>query len=305
MFKECLKSPNWSFSLGLLFFLSFFTTLNSANFTEDLLSQKKVYSLSLEPIDVVIPCIEKDLATLDLCIEGIKANVSNVRRIIVVSKNPLTRKAEWFLEKNYPFNTYDLALQIFHKDEEAAEYYSSQTAHIGWILQQLLKLYAAFVIPNISSNILIVDADTIFLNPVDFLGPNGEGLYNVGNDYHEPYFIHAAKLIPGLKRVYPQLCGITHHMLFQKEVLNDLFHIIENHHGTKAWKALCRCIDPHQFGHSPLSEYEIYFNFVFKRTDQVQIRPLKWANISQLSDIASYKKAGYHYVSCHAYLRKK
>ena len=43
-------------------------------------------------IDVVIPAHKKDIDTLDLCIDGIRKNVKDVRRIIVVSKEKLTDK---------------------------------------------------------------------------------------------------------------------------------------------------------------------------------------------------------------------
>lgn len=267
----------------------------------NLLSQKKHYLLPREPIDVVIPCGDSDIAILDRCIEGIKQNVKDVRRIIVVSAEAYTLEAEWFDEKNYPFSKYDLALQIF-EDAEQADFYTSKSSRIGWIYQQLLKLYAPLVIPDISSNVLIVDSDTIFLQPVHFLGPSGEGLYNPGSEYWHPYFEHAARLIQGWYRVYSEYSGISHHMLFQREVIEDLFDIIERYHACEAWQAICRCIDLQHFHKSSMSEYEIYFNFIFQRTDQMQIRHLKWANIS-LRNLPAYLKQGYHYVSCHYYLR--
>ena len=104
-----------------------------------------------------------------------------------------------------------------HKDAEKTQYIlSERKPQVGWYYQQLLKLYAAFVIPDISSNVLIVDADTIFLNPVHFLNAQHAGLYNPGTEYNPPYFEHAAKLIPNFKKLFPQHSGISHHMLFQK-----------------------------------------------------------------------------------------
>ncbi|MCE5316810.1 MAG: DUF6492 family protein [Parachlamydia sp.] len=238
---------------------------------------------------------------LNLCISGIRQNLENIRRVIVVSSAPFTSQAEWFDEKKYPFNKYDLAYEIFN-NEDIAKFYTVNPSRLGWIYQQFLKLYASFVIPDISSNVLIIDADTIFLKPVQFLGSQGEGLYNPGSEYHLPYFEHASKLIPGLNRVFPEYSGISNHMLFQKEVIDDLFCIIQNHHNCEAWQAICRCIDHQHFNGSSLSEYEIYFNFVFTRTDQMRIRTLKWANIS-LNDLPIYQKDDYDFVSCHYYIR--
>ena len=48
-------------------------------------------------------------------------------------------------------------------------YVSKKEKRIGWYYQQLLKQYAPFVIPKISSNVLILEPDTIFLKQVTFM----------------------------------------------------------------------------------------------------------------------------------------
>jgi len=262
-----------------------------------------LYPLEKAPIDVIIPCTYKDKDTLDACIEGIRQNGKDIRRIIVLSSEPLTDKAEWFDESRFPFNKYDIAFEIL-KDEKKVQELFSQSSRIGWIYQQLLKIYAPFIIPEISPNVLMLDADTIFLRPVEFIGPLGEGLYNPGSEYHKPYFRHAERLIPGFKRVFKEYSGISHHMLFQKSVLQDLMDEIKLYHYVEPWKAICHCIDTRYLHLSSLSEYEIYFNFVFMRSPQMKLRHLKWANISSLNEIATYQEKGYDYVSCHVYLRK-
>lgn len=257
----------------------------------------KVYVFANDPIDVIIPSTEKDKDTLALCIAGIKENCRNIRRVIVVSSNKLTDEAEWFDEKKYPFSKYDVALEIFHQNQEMARRHN-----MSWFYQQLLKLYAPYVIPGISSNVLILDSDTIFLKPVDFVDAAGAGYLNPGTEYHQPYFVHIDKLIPGLKKYSTQDSGISHHMLFQKVVLDDLFKTIESKHKVPAWKAFCRCVDLSQ-SFFAASEYELYFNFVLSRNDQVKIRPLKWANTSKLKDLQRFKDEGYDYISCHSWMR--
>ena len=54
-------------------------------------------------IDVVIPAHKKDVDTLDLCIDGIRNNVKDVRRIIVVSKDKLTDNQEFYSEEDFQF----------------------------------------------------------------------------------------------------------------------------------------------------------------------------------------------------------
>src|SRR5439155_25867451 len=99
--------------------------------------------------------------------------------------------------------------------------------------------------------------------------------------YHAPYFHHAQRVLPDLVKIYPQYSGIVHHMLLQKEVLLDFFDHVRTYHSAEPWQALSRAVALNNNGDivfSGMSEYEMYFNFVFARTDQVQLRPLKWKN---------------------------
>jgi hypothetical protein len=262
------------------------------------------YPLRNEPIDVVIPCTDKDLDTLNLCIAGIKENCAQVRRIIVVSSYPLTDQAEWFNEAAYPFSKKTVALHLLQGNKQAAKKFLQPPSRVGWYFQQLLKFYAPFVIPEISSNILVLDSDVLFLNPVEFLDANFGGLYNPGSDNYAPYFKHAHKFLPGLHRLYPTYSGIADHMLFQRAVLEDLFLAVESHHQRPLWQAFCHCVSPEDLPLSGASEYEIYFNFVFSRTDQVHIRHLKWDNVRTLDKISDFKSQGYHYIACHKWLRQ-
>lgn len=258
-----------------------------------------------EPIDVVIPSTYKDLEILEKCIEGIKKNCKEIRRIIVVSPKKLTDKAEWYDEKLYPFSKYEVALNLCGEDPARAFLFASTPYWGGWYYQQLLKLYAPQVIPGISSNVLLLDSDTVFLKRVKFLNKQHAGLYNPGTEYHPSYFVHAAKLVPGLKKLYKKHSGISHHMLVQKCVLDDLFKTVEDHHQKPFWKAFCQCVDTFNLKTQGASEYEIYFNFLFSRSSQPTIRTLKFANVNTIKPLKKYKKNGFHYVSCHSTIRKK
>lgn len=243
-----------------------------------------------EPIDVVIPCVEKDLPALELCIDGIRRYGKDVRRIIVVSSRKLTDNAEWFDEALYPFSKDDIAKEM------------GTRSRVGWVYQQFLKLYAPFVIPEISSNVLMLDSDTIFLHPVEFLTEEGAALFNSGDEYHKPYFIHAQKLLPGLYKVFQYQSGICHHMVFQRDVLEHLFADVEAIHGVDMWRACVRCIDT---SNCDMSEFEIYFNYVFARSQKVQIRHLKWANIEDIEWLEKFRRRKFTYVSWHDYKRKR
>lgn len=272
------------------------------------LFSKQVYDLkNNDPIDVVIASHEKDKRTLDHCINGIKKNCKNVGNIYVVSAKKLTDNpnAQWFNEADFPFSKYDIAMAIFENKEEADGF--ARSPRLGWLFKQILNLYSPVVIPGISSNVLILDSDTIFLNPVEFIDEHGVALYNPGTEYEYPYFIHAAKLIKGQNRIYkyfPHYSGISHHQLFQRAVIDDLFaQISQSNNNMEPWRAFAKNLDKNELQRSAMAETEIYFNFAFAQTDQVKIRELKWINIKWNPEhIINYGVLGYHYISCHTWM---
>jgi hypothetical protein len=239
-------------------------------------AEKKHYHLTNDPIDVVIVAHPKDKETLKYCIDGIRENCINLGRIIVVSSEKLSDKAEWFDEKNFPFSLDDVYLAIGREDRATADrYFYRHWRPPGWYLQQLLKLYAPFVIPNISPNVLVLDADTVFMNPVSFLNEQNGGLFCVSHlRAKKRYLRFAERLTPGYKRVHPEVYSVCHHMLFQRAILEDLFATVEKHHKEVFWKAFCHAVD--LGAQKGASEYEVYYNFALNHTDQVEIRELKW-----------------------------
>lgn len=252
-------------------------------------------------IDVVIPAHEKDKDTLEYTIKSIKKNIQNIRRIIVVSKKQFTNNAEFFDESKYPFSYQEIS-DLSHN------------VRVGWHYQQLLKLYAAFVIPNIADNILIVDADTVFYKKVKFF-ENDKPLYNLSkdkdldkSDFHQESFAHITTLIPEisnkLPKEYRNISGVCHHMLFQKKILKDLFaKVIENDGEDKEFYKIFL---KHSKGGNSVSEYNLYFYFLLSFYSQShQIRILKYKNCAKFQPLLENIRKKYHYCSYHDYMRKK
>lgn len=278
----------------------------SARFGE----QKIEFSLTDDPIDVIIPAIEKDLYTLELCIEGIKKNGKSIRDVYVVSPKKLTDNALWISEEMFPFTRQDIASCLLKEEADVASYLNTDTQRAGWYLQQLIKLYSPLVIPNISSNVLVLDSDTLFLNPVSFLNEYNEPLFCPANfsQFHRPYFLQAESLIPDLKGRFLHISGVSHHMLFQKEIITHLFTAIETLHKKPAWRAICECVPSGKKGkviYAGLSEFELYCNYVFLYSRQGHIRPLRWTEVASLDRLEYYRSSGYHFITCHSYLRDR
>lgn len=243
--------------------------------------EKTTYTFFNDPIDVVIPCHTKDASNVERTIASIRNYIPDVRRIIVVSAQPFTEKAEWADERLYPFTKESIALAVFGSKKEAYHQLTRSDSRMGWLYQQFLKLFAAYYIPDISSNILVVDADVIFLKPIEFVQSNGAGLYAVRKRRYPDYFAHLTRLMPNLTGCLQEYSGVAHHMLFQKPVLDDLFETIAARHHEEPWFAIAHAIHVthNEIPHTAMSEYEIYFNFAFARTDQVKIRPLQWQEL--------------------------
>ena len=129
-------------------------------------------------------------------------------------------------------------------------------------------------------------------------------MFSVGKEHHKEYFSHAKRLLPGFKRVFREYSGISHHMIFQRPILEDLFNIIRlNNNGKEPWKAVCHQLNTNEIYGSPFSEYEIYFNFVFLRTNQGKLRHLKQKNVRTLDNLNKYKDLGFSCISCHSWQR--
>ncbi len=263
------------------------------------------YRLTDDPIDVVIVTHPKDKKNLSSCIRGIRKNCSNIRRIIIVSSEKLSDQAEWFDEKNFPFNIDDIALAIGKGSKaEAEKFFRFHNRGPGWYYQQCLKCYSLFVIPDISPNVLIVDADLVFLNPVKFQNESFGGLFCVSQITPKKLYInHAERLVPGYKRIYPNHYSVCHHMLFQRAIMEDLFRVVEHHHHMPFWKAFCNCVVFNR--KKGASEYEIYYNFALQHTKQVEIRELKWINSGNPKLENQFRMQGYHFVAFQSYLIEK
>uniref|UniRef100_A0A6C0KX08 Glycosyltransferase n=1 Tax=viral metagenome TaxID=1070528 RepID=A0A6C0KX08_9ZZZZ len=241
-------------------------------------------------IDIIIPTCKKDLETLEIVIKNAKKYITDVNNIYVISDEKYTDNAIHIPETLFPFTINDIKSIITFENRA------------GWYYQQLLKLYAYKVIPNISENILILDSETIFYKPISFITEDNKyALYCISTEKHRPYYIHMNKLLPGLNEIHHEFSGIVHHMLFQKDILDSLFNDVEKHWNLPLWKAMLINVDPNWYNNSGMSEYEIYFCYIhtfFK--DRARIRPLKWDISSEILE-----NSDYDFLTAHAHIRYK
>lgn len=257
---------------------------------------------SCPTIDVVIPAHKKDLQILEYCIDSAKKKIVGAGRIIVISKERYSDNAEWFDEALFPFTIEMVRDQVGNTS-------------CGWYFQQLLKFYAPIIIPNISENVLILDSDTVFFRRVKMIDDKGHAFYNIlketnisrKGDFDDLVAQHMEQLFPAIaqKNLPPEfqnISGITHNMVFNREVLRDLFKKVEEHHnnGEPFYKIFLKFS---RHTHCA-SEYQIYFNFLLLyHKEKIRIRKLRFKNTSDINIRKYRNRLKYHYCSFHSYLR--
>jgi len=242
-----------------------------------------------EKFDIVICLGPNDVNIINLMIDYTKKNIIGYRNIYIISydKNINIDGCITIDETIFPFNKQYIEQYISNK----------YTNKYGWYLQQLLKLYACFIIDHILDNILIIDSDTIFFKNTSFFQDNIP-LYSYGSEYNIEYFNHMQKLHPSLKKQDINKSGIAHHMILQKKVLIDLFKLIEDYHNKPFYQTFIENINPNV--NSSTSEYEIYFNFIlFHYPNEIKLRKLNFDNrprtISSINNNHNYDYLSFHY----------
>jgi hypothetical protein len=172
----------------------------------------------------------------------------------------------------------------------------------GWYLQQILKFQAGDVLDL--QDYIVLDSDIIWYRPITLRSPQSSKTpevykhvptynYAFSTQYHIQYYA-TMKVLTGLwpdSSRKTHFSGIVHHMIFIKEVLDDLKRTVYERHGLPLWKAMLNVSTLELISHYPwqksllsgagsvLSEYEIYFHYAKQLWPFTQkLRPLMFAN---------------------------
>tara|TARA_Y100000022_G_scaffold173989_1_gene161815 strand:+ start:663 stop:1514 length:852 start_codon:yes stop_codon:yes gene_type:complete len=276
--------------------------------------------------DIVITSVEKDKFLLQHAIKYIKKYVKDFRRIIVVSNNKLTdiEGVEWFDENKYPFTKRDVYDNMYNYGEKR----NRKCSYIN----QILKLYAHKVIPDLTENILICDSDIIFIKNITFMEDNKPIYGNRILDYGQiiGYFNHHQKLNEDFDFVNSEenkelsknnklMSGVCHHIMYNKHIINELISLIEQKHNCVFWKfylneAVANECEP--------ANCELYYNYVCKyHKDKIIIRDIKWLerpaengkqnnvilnfNEMFINDVKTAKSKNCRYIAYHSYNREE
>ncbi|MGG4046165.1 DUF6492 family protein [Paenibacillus favisporus] len=205
------------------------------------------------PIDVFIPAIEKDLATLPHVIDAVRKYVQHpIHEIIIVAPRK-QRIVDLCAKKGCRFVNEDTVLPITKKD---IHYQSKTWDRSGWLYQQLLKLGGDKVCS--SKYYLVIDADTVLIRPHTF--KTGDKTVFYCRNWSQPEYFNTYKKLMGKSRASKR-SFVTHYMLFEKAKVKQLKQAIESKHNTSWYSAIMRSMNKSkQFA---FSEFETYGNFLY------------------------------------------
>lgn len=222
-----------------------------------------------------------------------RANVIGYRNLYLICSNPNLQVAGCitFPESIFPFS----------KDTVRTFHGAGSKSRHAWYFQQLLKLYAGFVVPGILPHYLSLDADVLFLKPTTFLQQD-KCLYSTESAHHQPYFDHMKRLHPSLKYM-GKGSGIADHMIFDKYYIQQLFSLVECYHNMPFYIVFLEQVNPAERQASGASEYEIYFNYMMQyHPTVIKIRRLRKKNVKKVLKYIT-KPSKYDLVAYHHYNR--
>jgi len=215
-------------------------------------------------ISVLIPLAAKDIDNAALSVKSVKECLLHpIDQIIIVGQND--KRIEEFCKSNnlkyineediLPTEILELKTEVNRKNNN------------GWIRQQLIKLNAFDYVD--AENILVHDADTIFVRPISFIDDRKRQILFSSDEYIENYHKMTRHLIGPINR-YPR-SFIAHGMLFQRDLMRSLHQKIYSHCQLNINSAVAFYYE--KMDGASLSEYELYGNYLFNfHKDRLNIK---------------------------------
>ncbi len=231
----------------------------------------------LPAIEIMIPVAEKDIKNIPLCISNLRKYCINpIQKITIIGASKLKNKIpadpllRWIDEETISPNLNDIELEL----KTSSYIYKSAR----WYFQQLLKLYAFRIVDPSTSYILIHDADIAFVKETIFVDEENNAFLPYGYPFrwklntreHEIPKRHMAvqtaqKLLPEWTMV-DAYSGMQHHILLDRNIIEELFRKIEQYHQREFWQAFINSIDRDRW--HGISEYVIYRHFAIAQFPQ-------------------------------------
>lgn len=210
--------------------------------------------------DIIIPSSIIDVKFLKWVIKYIRKNLIEAKNIYIITKKEGQGILEGFKINNVFFVDEDALFEglSFSKVHVYLKDKGYEVHRTGWYFQQFLKM--AFSLSKYCEGYYLSwDSDTLPLSHIQFF-ENEHPVFTLKKEYHKPYFATINRLI-GLKKIR-QESFIAEHMIFSREVMNELIANINQKDSTKIWwQVILDNIEVTGEGNY-FSEFETYGTFV-------------------------------------------
>lgn len=236
-------------------------------------------------MDVVITSHPKDYQVLSFCINGVKKNIKHVRTIYVITPHEFKTDEPGVVfvpESKFPFTREDVRTLLPQSEHDV----------VHWYLQQLLKVYAQFVIPDLSEDFLVIDSDAVLLKPLKLFTNDRLARFGYSGEYtdtDDKYSRHMKRLNPSFTR-FGRQCGIVDFQVWNRSVWCEIIEKVEG----PFWKRFLECVEETQGA----SEYELYFHYYTRTRPHELMDELERTSSTRLSELSSFKE---HIVTFHSW----
>lgn len=247
-----------------------------------------VYASKTAWHDIFMPIGPSDYSIAAESVANKYRKLKGVREIFYCATEQLPIRATYVPETAYPFSR-----------AQAIEAFGLQHDRFGWYYQQLKQLYLPLAQPFVLDNYVTMCTDVFFNRELEFFR-DGKPVYTYGHETpHLPYFQHMARMLPQL-RCFDGRSAISHHAVFNRRVLQDLFWDVKQHNGKEFWEAFLSNVDPSQRLYSGAAEYETYFNFLRLKGVPISTREPDYLD---MGDFKQGLAAECDYFAYHWYMR--
>lgn len=208
---------------------------------------------SKKRVELVIPCLDKDLATLPIVVESLRRFLRHpLGNIYIVAPKNSNLLIEFCRKNNCQFINEELVAPFPKKN---LVYKPQGLDRSGWVYQQLIKLNADTLVKT--PNFLVWDADTLLVRPQAYFR-KGKFIINHSDEYHLPYFENYKKLLN--QEAKSKISFISHKTIMSKKVLGELKDKIEQESGKNWHTAIIDSLDQNEI--SSFASDEVYGNFI-------------------------------------------
>lgn len=249
------------------------SSLSRYLFMQNQIPDSQISAYSNSSVEILYVAKAEDIGLLSLSImNSIKNTLNEVKRVTVIVPDMDCER----VKNNLNTDSHDINVipESSIVDSDIVNLIEAKRPkRFGWILQQVLV--AKYILETDSKNVLVVDADTIIVNPQVWVGDDGSQVLMPTYELHKPYYDFFQ--LKSSKYPSPQISFVSHHMLIQVEVFREVFEIWNG----SVKKALIDALTyADQDENSPFDlKYEIYAQYFFKNYYGL-INFVKWSNLS-------------------------